>query len=57
MANFCRIFLLGLLAACAAQHAARINCDGKLRPINAAVPPVAAPLASAVYGKTLNGAP
>jgi hypothetical protein len=57
MANFCRIFLLGLLAACAAQHAARINCDGKLRPINAPVPPVAAPLASAVYGKTLNGAP
>ena len=48
---------LGLLGACAAQHAARVNCDGKLRPINTPAPPLAAPLAYAASDTTPTGAP
>jgi hypothetical protein len=47
----------GLLAACAAPHAARVACDNKLRPINAPVPAATAPLANATIAKALDGAP
>jgi hypothetical protein len=47
----------GLLAACAAPHAARVSCDSKLRPINAPAPAAGAPLADAVVTKALDGAP
>jgi hypothetical protein len=47
----------GLLAACAAPHAARVSCDSKLRPINAPAASASAPLADAVVTKALDGAP
>jgi hypothetical protein len=48
---------MGLLAACAAEHAARVSCDSRLRPINAPAPPANGPLAHAAATKELNGAP
>lgn len=57
MRNICLICWLALLGACAAQHAVRISCDGKLRPINTPAPPASVPLATAVPGTARNGAP
>jgi hypothetical protein len=48
---------LELLASCAAQHAPRVNCDGKFRPINTSAPLVAAPLATAPAVKAVGGGP
>ena len=54
-----RIYLicwLALLGGCAGQHAGRVDCDGKLRPINTLAPPASAPVASAASGEAPNGA-
>jgi hypothetical protein len=54
MRKICLICWLGLLIACATPHAARVNCDGKLSPINSSAARVNANAASA---KARNGAP
>jgi len=54
-----RIWILcwmGLLAACATRHAARVSCDSKLRPINASASLAIGPAADAAPAKMLNGA-
>ena len=54
MRKICLICCLGFLVACATPHAARVNCDAKLSPINSSAAPVDANAASA---KVRNGAP
>jgi hypothetical protein len=46
-----------LLMGCATHHAARVSCDGNLRPINASVSAAATPLADAMTTKATGGAP
>jgi hypothetical protein len=48
---------VGLLVACAAPHAARVSCDGKLRPINLSTLPVHGALAGAAGAQVLEVAP
>jgi hypothetical protein len=45
-----------LLMGCATHHAARVNCDGNLRPINAPAPAAPSPLADAMSSKATGGA-
>jgi hypothetical protein len=45
----------GFLAACAAHHAGKVRCDGKLRPINS--PAAVAPPANAAAPKAHDGVP
>jgi hypothetical protein len=54
MRKICLICWLGMLVACATPHAARVNCDGKLSPINSSAAPVNANAGSA---KLPHGAP
>jgi hypothetical protein len=56
MRKICLICCLGFLAACATPRAARVNCDGKLSPINSSTASVAAPIANAVSVQGGNGA-
>jgi hypothetical protein len=48
------ICCLGFLVACATPHAARVNCDAKLSPINSSAAPVDA---NAAPAKVRNGGP
>jgi hypothetical protein len=38
MKTICLLCWMGFLGACSTQQAARVNCDGKLRAINAPPP-------------------
>ena len=51
------VFCMGLLAACAAQHAARVSCDGKLRPINSPAPASGGVRADSAARKSVDGVP
>jgi hypothetical protein len=46
-----------LLMGCATHQAARVNCDGNLRPINAPASAEVSPLADAMTTKPTGGAP
>lgn len=57
MKAICILCCLALLGACATPHAARVSCDGKLRPINLSAPPASGAVAGASAAGTPEVAP